>query len=224
MSKGRLAANVIWQLLLMVAVMGVLLFLPAGTWRFWPGWAFLGVFFAASLGLSLYFVVYQPDLIARRMRSREPERGQQIGQGILMVLFFGGMVLSGLDHRYGWSHLPAALVLIGDAGILAGFLFIFRVFQENRFAGSTVEAEAGQPVISSGLYAVVRHPMYLGAVPLFLGMPFALASYWAIPLYLFFFPMLVLRIRTEEAVLRRDLPGYEEYTHQVRWRLIPGVW
>ena len=214
----------LWRVVATIALIGVLLFLPAGTWRFWQGWLFLGVFFATSLGLSLYFLVYQPDLIARRLRSREPIRGQRIGQGILMVLFFGGMVLSGLDHRYGWSQMPAALVLAGDTAIIVGHLIIFRVFQENRFAGSTVETETGQQVISSGPYALVRHPMYLGALPIFFGMPFALATHWAVPLYLLFIPFLVLRIRTEEAMLRRDLPGYDEYMQKVRWRLIPGMW
>jgi len=224
MSRGRLAAAVLWRLAAMPVVVGGLLLLPAGTWRWWQAWAFLAVFFVPSLAITLYLLAREPELIVRRLRRREPERQQQIGQSVLGALLVLGLVVAGLDHRYGWSAVPAPLVLAADAVILGGYLLIFRVFQENRFAGSTVEAEAGQQVISSGPYAVVRHPMYLGALFIFLAMPFALGSYWTLPIFLLFPLGLGLRIRTEEAVLRRELSGYAEYAQKVRWRLLPGVW
>lgn len=224
MSKGRLAALLVMWTVLLVGLMGAILFISAGTWQYWQAWVFLGVFFVLTLVGSLYFLVRSPALLERRMRWREPERQQEIGQRILGLLLFLGMVVAGLDHRYGWSHVPVPLVLIADVAIAAGFLFVYRVYQENEYASSTIEVEGGQQVISTGPYAIVRHPMYLGVLPIFLGIPLALGSYWALLVYLLLPIGLIRRILNEEQVLLRDLPGYEEYREKVKWRLVPGVW
>lgn len=224
MRVGRLAVDALLRTLAMLLVMALLIFLPAGTWQYWQAWVFCGTFFSATLVVSLYFLFRDPDFIRRRLKWREPERRQQIGQSILGFFFLFGLVLAGLDHRYGWSHVPVALVLLGDAGILMSFFFIARVFQANPFAASTVEVESGQQVITTGPYAIVRHPMYLGALPLFLSIPLALGSYWALLAYAPCIVGIILRILNEEAVLLRDLPGYADYTRTVRWRLIPHVW
>lgn len=208
----------------MMLVMGLAIFLPAGTLQYWQAWAFLGVFLALTLAVTAYFMAVEPSLLERRLRVREPGPRQRWFQHILRVCFVGGMVLAGFDHRYGWSHVPVALALTGDTLIIAGFVWIARVFRENRFAGSTVEVEPEQQVISTGPYALVRHPMYLGAVPFILGIGLALGSYWADIPYLIIVIGVIVRIIDEEALLLRDLPGYEEYRRKVRWRLLPGVW
>jgi protein-S-isoprenylcysteine O-methyltransferase Ste14 len=158
------------------------------------------------------------------MKWREKETQQRVSQDVMRLLLIVGLLISGFDHRYGWSEVPVALVLVADAIVLGGFLLVFRVSLENRFAGSTVEVEARQQVVSSGAYGVVRHPMYLGALLVLLSTPFALGSYWAVLVFLPFPVGIVLRLRTEEAVLLRELPGYEEYCRRVRWRIMPRVW
>ncbi|HEY3418810.1 MAG TPA: isoprenylcysteine carboxylmethyltransferase family protein, partial [Armatimonadota bacterium] len=206
-----LALQLLLQIVGLALVMGVLIFWPAGTWRFWQGWWFLGAFFVPTLLLSFYFLVQNPEFLIRRMRWREPERAQAITHSVLFVLFVGGLVVAGLDHRFGWSHMPIALGIIGDVAILAGFIFIIFVFRMNPYAASTVEVEQEQQVISTGLYALVRHPMYLGALPIIYGIPLALGSYWALLAYLPFIPGLFVRLLNEEEVLHRDLPGYGAY-------------
>jgi protein-S-isoprenylcysteine O-methyltransferase Ste14 len=140
------------------------------------------------------------------------------------VLFFIGLLIPGLDHRYGWSDVPLGTVLAADALVIAGYTLIFLVFRENSFASRVVEVVPGQRVVSTGPYAVVRHPMYLGSSIMWLATPVALGSYWALPFFFFIPAVLVYRILNEEEVLLRELPGYREYMQNVRYRLIPGIW
>jgi protein-S-isoprenylcysteine O-methyltransferase Ste14 len=224
MGRGRLAVLVLLRVVLLVPLIGGLLLVPAGSWGYWEAWVYCGIFFVPTLVISLYFLARDPAFLERRMKWREKERRQQVGQSIMSLLYIISILIPGFDYRYGWSKMPVALVLAADAVILGGFLLVLRVFQENRYAASTVEVEAGQQVISSGPYAVVRHPMYLGALLMFLFTPLALGSYWALLAALPLTGGLVLRIRNEEAVLRRELPGYAEYCRKVRWRLIPRAW
>jgi protein-S-isoprenylcysteine O-methyltransferase Ste14 len=223
-SEARLAALLLLRTALLALVLGGLLFGSAASWRYWQAWAYLGVFLGSSMAIGVYFLVRDPAFLERRMRWRETERSQKIGQSAMALLSIIAYVVPGLDHRYGWSQVPVALLLVADGGVLAGFLFVLRVFRENRYAASTVGVEAGQPVVSSGPYAVVRHPMYLGVLLILLWTPVALGSYWALPAFLLFSVGLALRIRDEESVLLRGLPGYREYCLKVRWRLIPGLW
>jgi protein-S-isoprenylcysteine O-methyltransferase Ste14 len=198
------------------------LFGPAGTFGYWQAWLFLAVFTACSVGLGLYFVRHDPELIERRMRAgpaAEREPSQRIIIALLLTGLLAMLVVSAFDRRWHWSAVPAWLTVVANIGIIGSFAIFFYVMKQNSYAAATVRVEGEQKVISSGFYGVVRHPMYAGTLPLMLAIPLALGSYWALLL-----PILLWRLLDEERVLRRDLPGYAEYCQRVRYRLVPGLW
>lgn len=211
----------------LVLVMGVLILVPAGTLDYWQAWLFLACYFAASLVLSLWLMKNDPALLQRRMRGgpfAEGERNQKIIMTITSLGFVGLLVIPGLDHRFRWSHVPPAIAVLGDLFLLAGWFGIFLVFRANSYAAATIQVEAGQKVISTGPYAIVRHPMYATALLMLLGIPLSLASWWGVLLWLLLLPALAWRLLDEERVLLRDLEGYAEYRRRVRFRLIPLIW
>lgn len=208
-------------------VLAALLFAPAGTLRYWQAWLFLGVFVGCSVGLGLYFVRRDPALIARRMDAgpaAEREPAQRIIIGLLLLCLAAMLVVSGFDRRFGWSDVPPPLSILGAFGIVASFAIFFIVMKQNSYAAATVRVERGQTVISTGLYGIVRHPMYAGVLPLVVAMPLALGSYWALLLVVPLLPILAWRLVDEERVLTARLPGYADYCRRVRFRLVPGVW
>jgi len=215
------------SVLVLCVVMALLLFVPAGTLDYWQAWTFLAVYFAACLAITLYLVKKDPMLLQRRM-SGGPFAEKQAAQKIIMSLvslgFVGLIVVPALDHRFGWSQLPPSIVLAGDASVALGFLAIWFVFRENTFSSATVELASDQKVISSGPYARVRHPMYAGALVMLLGIPLALGSWWGLLVAAAIIPALIWRLIDEERFLDGNLPGYVEYRHNVRYRLIPLVW
>ena len=176
------------------------------------------------LAFLIYFLKNDPELLERRMRSKEKETEQRLIIGIMSICFFFTFLIPGFDKRFGWSRIPIVVVIIADMVVLLGYGFVFLVLKENSYASRIIEVEKDQQVISSGPSAMVRHPMYLGVSLMFLFTPLALGSYWAlIPAVLMIF-VLVPRIFNEEKVLQRDLEGYREYMQKVRYRLIPGIW
>ncbi|HSW30342.1 MAG TPA: isoprenylcysteine carboxylmethyltransferase family protein [Longimicrobiales bacterium] len=207
-----------------VVVLGILFFLPAGTIRWWEAWLFLATLFVPMAFVARYLFRNDPALLERRMEHGE-ERGQQKAivkaTSALWLLTF---LIPGLDHRFGWSSVPAWLVVLADALVLVGYLIFFLTVRENSFAARTIRVEEGQHVISTGPYAVVRHPMYVGLSLMMLFAPLALGSWWAVIPALTTPPSLMLRIVDEEKAMMAGLPGYAEYAHTVRWRLFPGVW
>jgi protein-S-isoprenylcysteine O-methyltransferase Ste14 len=207
-------------------VLAVLIFLPAGTLRYWQGWAFLVTFAVGSTALTVYMALYDEKLLERRLRAgprAEAETSQKIIMALVMLGFTTFLVFPVLDHRFGWSPVPAYVSLIGDGLIALGYLFIFFVLRENSYAASTIQIAEDQRVISTGPYAVVRHPMYAGALLLVIGMPFALDSWYGLLGILVIVPALIWRLLDEERFLTKNLKGYAEYTGNVRWRLIPGL-
>lgn len=213
------------RLSLSVVFMGVLLFLPAGTPAYWEAWVFLVVLFTPVLLLFRYLMRHDPELLERRLRMGEKEESQQLFMRISMVVLLAAFMIPGLDHRFGWSDMPTAIKLIGDALFLGGYGLFFQVLKANSYASRTVEVVAGQQVISTGPYGIVRHPMYASIFVMYPAATLALGSWWAtglIALYLLFF--LQFRILDEEKVLLRDLPGYDDYMRTVRWRLVPHIW
>ncbi len=210
-----------------LVLLGIVLFVPAGTLNYWEGWVYYVITCVGVLAVSAYFLRHDPRLVERRLRLSErgePERAQRVIQALSGTAFVAMFVVAGLDRRFHWSAVPTFLVVVADVLVVVGFLVIFRVFQENRFASSTIEVEAGQSVVSTGPYAVVRHPMYAGALPYVLATPIALGSWWALPCAVIIAGLIVARLLDEERVLARDLPGYREYCQQTRYRLLPGVW
>jgi protein-S-isoprenylcysteine O-methyltransferase Ste14 len=207
--------------------MGLLVFVPAGTVRYWQAWVYLSIFTGASILTTLYLIRHDPVLLERRMKGG-PTAEKQPTQKLIMlgasVGFVGLLVVSALDVRFGWSVVPLGAVLFGDALVIAGFYFISIVYRENTFTSATIEVAKDQKVISTGPYAVVRHPMYAGALLYLLGTPLALGSYWGLVVFGVVLPLLLWRLFDEERFLCRNLPGYTEYRKRVRHRLVPFVW
>lgn len=202
----------------------LLLFLPAGTVFYWQAWVFLALFLIPMALIALYLFKCSPELLKRRLDTKE----KKPGQGILAKSFYmtvgSFFVISALDKRYGWSSVPPAVVVVSEILFLAGYLFLFLVFKENKYLAHTVVVAKDQQIVTTGPYAVVRHPMYLSELIMFIFAPMALGSYWAITPNLFLIVVLAIRILTEEELLLRELKGYREYTHKTRYRLIPWVW
>ncbi len=207
-----------------VAVLLLVLFVPAGTLDYWQAWLYMAVILVPAAFVVLYFLKKDPEFLERRMMYREKEAAQRSVIGFGILIFIIGFVIPGLDRRFGWSQVPPSLVLFADVLVLAGYAFVAVVFMENSYAGRTVRVEKGQTVVTTGLYSVIRHPMYLGTLVLYLATPIALGSYWAFPVFALTIPMIVMRILNEEEVLRRELPGYTEYCNRTRYRLVPFIW
>ena len=207
--------------------LGLILFLPAWTLNYWQAWVFLVVFSSSTTTLGVYLALKDPALLERRLNAG-PAAEQTTAQKIIASLAIGGligvMVFSAFDHRFGWSTVPPIVSIIGDVLVAAGLFVDLIALRENSFAGSTVQKFEGQRVISTGLYAHVRHPVYTGALIMSIGIPPALGSLWGLAFLALTIPVLAWRIFNEEALLRNDLPGYAEYLQKVRFRLVPYLW
>jgi protein-S-isoprenylcysteine O-methyltransferase Ste14 len=214
-------------LLVLLLVMAALLFFPAWTLHYCQAWTFLAVYFAWSIAITLYLMKRDPKLLQRRM-SGGPTAEKEPTQKLIMLLtslgFIGLMIVPALDHRFVWSRMPQYVALVGDVLVSLGYLAIFFVFKANAFASATVELAPDQKVISTGPYAMVRHPMYAGALVMLLGIPIALGSWWGLLVIVAMTPALIWRLLDEEKFLARSLPGYRDYQYAVRFRLIPRVW
>ncbi|MGY4712887.1 methyltransferase family protein [Mycolicibacterium sp. CBM1] len=210
-----------------IVAIGLLVFLPAGTVDYWQAWLFLLVFALAAWLPSIYLQITNPSALQRRMRSGPAAEGRTV-QKVVMAALYGSLaamcVVSGLDRRFGWSSVPPALSVAGDVLVAAGLAVVLLVVIQNSYASTTVQVEAGQQVVSTGLYGMVRHPMYTGNVLMLVGLPLALGSYWALVFVMTGVAVLAARIRDEEKLLGDELDGYRAYTQQVRSRLIPHMW
>jgi protein-S-isoprenylcysteine O-methyltransferase Ste14 len=207
--------------------LGLMIFLPAWSLTYWQGWLYWLLFGALCVAVTLYFLRHDRELIARRMQAgpgAETEPRQKLILTFASVALIAMYVVSALDYRFGWSSVPTWLVLTGDALVVLSFYGFFLTFRENSFAAATVRVESEQRVISSGPYAVVRHPMYTAALALMLGTPLALGSLWGLIPAALLCTAIVWRLLDEEAYLARNLPGYTDYQHKVRTRLVPGLW
>jgi protein-S-isoprenylcysteine O-methyltransferase Ste14 len=214
------------QSLLFLFVMGALLFLPAGSFGYWEAWVFIAVFIACNLPLTVWVAINDPKLLERRMKAgptAEKEKSQKIIVTIVLLSLAVAVLIPAFDHRFGWSDVPTSVVILGNALIAISYAGFYFVLRENTFGAATVRVEENQRVISTGPYAVVRHPMYSAALILMLGIPLALGSWWGLLAFAPGVPGLVWRILDEERLLKRDLPGYAEYAQRMRFRLIPGL-
>ncbi len=212
------------QLLMML---GLTIFLPSWTLDYWQAWVMVAIFFACTLAVTLYLMKNDPKLLERRVKAgvgAEQERSQNIIQAFAALAFIGLFVVSALDHRFSWSTVPPSLIALGDILIVVGFYLVFLVFKENTFASGTIEIGAEQKVVTTGPYALVRHPMYIGALVMLVGVPLALGSYWGLIAIVPMVVVLVLRLLDEEKFLAKNLAGYCEYQRKVRHRLVPLIW
>jgi protein-S-isoprenylcysteine O-methyltransferase Ste14 len=224
---SRLNVKAWLSLIFLVVVVGALLFPTAGTLRYWQGWVFLAVFFIGSCATTLYLMRHDPALLQRRMRGgpfAEKEPRQKIIMLLASIGFIALLIVPALDHRFGWSDVPPFAVIAGDILVAAGLFIVFLVYRENSFTAAIIEVAEGQKVVTTGPYAHVRHPMYVGGLLYLLGIPLALGSYWGLLVMALVIPAILWRLREEEALLVRELPGYAAYRDTVRSRLIPGVY
>jgi protein-S-isoprenylcysteine O-methyltransferase Ste14 len=224
---ARLGTRAWFSLAGLAVVMGFLVFVPAGTIRYWQGWLYLAVFIGATALITVDLVREDPALLERRMRGG-PMAEKRPAQRLIMLGasagFIACLVVPALDRRFGWSSVPVAVVLIGDVLVALGLYLVSRVYRENTFTSATIEVAENQTVISTGPYAIVRHPMYASSSLYLFGMPLALGSLWGFVPIAFMMPFLIWRLLDEERLLARDLRGYTEYQKRVRHRLVPFVW
>jgi protein-S-isoprenylcysteine O-methyltransferase Ste14 len=215
------------KLLQLPLLLAVLIFLPAWTLDYWEGWLFSAVFVACSLAITLYLAAKDPELLERRMNvgpGAEKEAAQKIIVIGVLLSFAAMPVMSATDHRLGWSSVPTSVVIFGDMLIVLAYIGFYLVFRENTYGAATVQIAEGQKVISTGPYAVVRHPMYSWALLMMLGMPLALGSWWGLLIVVPGVAGIVARLLDEEQFLARNLAGYSGYMRKVRYRLVPFVW
>jgi protein-S-isoprenylcysteine O-methyltransferase Ste14 len=223
-SPGRLHKMLAVRFVLVILIMAAMFFLPAGTLNYWQAWIFMAILLVPMCLVLAYFLKKDPELLERRMRTKEKEPEQKAIIKLSYPLFLAAFLLPGFDRRFGWSMVPPFAVIAADIIVLAGYGLVFLVMRENRYLSRVVEVEQKQNVISTGPYAVVRHPMYAAVIPMYFFSPLALGSFWAlipaaaIPL------VIIARIFNEEKVLGKDLEGYSDYSRRVKYRLIPGVW
>jgi protein-S-isoprenylcysteine O-methyltransferase Ste14 len=210
-----------------LVVLGLILFVPAGTLDYWQAWVFITVFTIATIVPSLYLGRTNPAALQRRMHGGPLAEARTVQKFIIIGAFLGlfaMMALSAYDHRVGWSPVPAAVCVFGDVLVVGGLTIGMLVVIQNSYAAATVKVEAGQKLASSGLYLLVRHPMYAANLILMVGIPLALGSYWGLLLLIPGLLVLMFRILDEEKLLNQELAGYSEYTQRVRYRLMPYVW
>jgi protein-S-isoprenylcysteine O-methyltransferase Ste14 len=220
-------AKAVLGLAQLIVTLGLALFAPAWTFDFPLAWIYLAVF-ALSAGLiTTYLSGHDPALLGRRIRAgprAESSPLQQVLQAAAALSFIGIFIVASLDHRFSWSNVPLAVALVGNVAVALGFFIVFRVFRENTYTAATIEVVSDQSVVSSGPYAIVRHPMYAGALILLAGTPLALGSWWALVLLIPMTLVIIWRLLDEEAFLATNLPNYTNYRRSIRYRLFPFVW
>ncbi len=224
MTKKKLLISAITKFAAGLVLMGLLLFLPAGTWNYPNAWLFLGLLFVPMLILGVVLFVKAPELLEKRLQSKEKESTQKGVVAISGLMFIGSFVLAGLDFRFGWTNVPMWVVIVSAVLLLASYGMYGEVMRENAYLSRTVEVQENQKVIDTGLYGVIRHPMYTATIVLFLAMPVVLGSWIAFAVMLMYPVAIAVRIGNEEKVLEAGLSGYTDYKKKVKYRLIPFVW
>lgn len=224
MNKTQLIINALSKLIVGLGMIALLLFIPAGTWHYWHAWLLLALLFIPMICLGIGMLIFSPQLLSKRLNNKESERTQKHVVVFSGLMFLGGFILCGLDHRFAWSQVPFWVVITASMLFLIGYVIYAEVLRENAYLSRTVEVQDNQQLIDTGLYSIVRHPMYTATLLMFLSMPLILGSWWALLLFACYPWLIIKRIQNEEQVLARGLKGYTDYKKQVRWRLIPWVW
>lgn len=207
-----------------LAITMALLFIPAGTFGYWQAWLFIGILFIPMLIVGIVLMNCNPELLRKRLEAKEKENEQKSVVAMSSLLFVAMFVIAGLNHRFDWWILPDWLVIVAAAIFLLGYAMYAEVMRENVWLSRTVEVQDNQQVVDTGLYGIVRHPMYSSTLILFLTMPLVLASLWSLVIMLLYVPVVVKRIQNEEMVLKQELRGYKEYIQRVHYRLVPFIW
>ena len=222
--KKSLFTEAILKFLLGVVLVGLLIFLPAGTLRFPGGWLLMGILFVPMFCAGLVMLGKNPDLLKSRLKAKETRAEQDMVVKLSGLMFLVGFIVAGLDFRFGWLPLPGWVNWVAAILFLMAYLMYAEVLRENAYLSRTIQVQEGQKVVSTGLYGIVRHPMYSATLLLFLSMPLVLGSLLSFLCFLFYPVLIVKRLKNEEALLEEELEGYQEYKEKVKYRLIPGIW
>jgi protein-S-isoprenylcysteine O-methyltransferase Ste14 len=214
----------ITRLIIGFLVLGIMFFLPAGTLRYWNAWVYIGVLIIPMCIALILLIWKDPDLLERRLRMKEKETQQKTIIRLSWVIFLLAFTIPGFDYRFGWTILPVWVVVCADLVILAGFFLFMWVMRVNSYASRIIEVEKEQKVIDTGPYSVIRHPLYVSNILIYLATPVALGSVWGFVAILPLPVLIIFRILNEEKILKNDLPGYREYQEKIRYRLVPGTW
>jgi protein-S-isoprenylcysteine O-methyltransferase Ste14 len=220
----RLTCNALVKFIAGLLLVGVLLFLPAGGFDYPNGWLFIGLLFVPMLLLGVILLLRSPDLLKKRLDAKEKEATQKGVVALSGLLFVGGFVVAGLDFRFGWTSMPTWVVIVASVVLLISYALYAEVMRENAYLSRTIKVEENQSVVDTGLYGIVRHPMYAVTLWLFLSIPLVLGSWWSLLCFLPYIAVIVVRIQNEERVLEDGLAGYTDYKKRVKYRIFPFVW
>jgi len=220
----KLLINALTKYICGLLMVGLLSFLPAGTLRYTYGWLFVGLLFVPILIAGIVMLFKSPDFLAKRLDAKEKQRAQKGVVALSGLMFIAGFVVAGLDYRFDWSKMPLIVTVIASVLFLAAYILYAEVMRENAYLSRTVKVEEGQTVVDTGLYAIVRHPMYMATILLFLMIPIVLGSWYALIAFAFYPAIIIVRLKDEEDLLTRELPGYAAYKQKVKYRIIPFIW
>lgn len=224
MNKLQLIFSALSKLVVGLGIIGLLLFLPAGSWHYWHAWLLIALLFIPMMCMGIWLLLSSPELLSKRLNNKEKEQTQKHVVALSGLMFIGGFLLCGFDYRFAWSQVPVWVVATASMFFLIGYILYTEVLRENAYLSRTIEVQDDQQLIDTGLYGIVRHPMYTATLLMFLSMPLILGSWWALALFAIYPLLIIKRIRNEEQVLASGLEGYTDYQQRVRWRLIPWVW
>ena len=220
----RLFLEAILKFLLGIVLVALLIFLPAGTINYFNGWLFMGLLFISMFVAGIIMLIKSPELLKKRLNFKEKESEQKEVVGLSGLMFILGFVIAGLDYRCGWTNIPNIIVIISSIIFIISYIFYAEVLRENAFLARTIEVQENQKIIDTGLYGIVRHPMYTATIFLFLSIPLILGSLISFIIFLVYPFIIVKRLKNEEQVLEKDLKGYKEYKKKVKYRMIPFIW
>ena len=220
----KLLANALTKFLCGLLLVGLLIFLPAGTLQFTYGWLLIGLLFGPMLIAGFIMFFKSPEFLAKRLDAKEKQGTQKGVIALSGLMFLAGFVVAGLDFRFGWSKMPVAATVASSVLFLVAYVLYAEVMRENAYLSRTIKVEEGQEVVDTGLYGIVRHPMYMVSILLFLMIPVVLGSWYALIVFVFYPAIIIVRLKDEEDLLTRELPGYAEYKQKVKYRIIPFIW
>ena len=220
----KLFIEAIIKFLCGIILIGLLIFLPAGSLNYWNGWLFMGILFIPMFIAGIVMMIKSPELLKSRLNAKEKENEQREVVALSGLMFLAGFIVAGLNYRFEWITLPSPIVIIGTVLFLLSYLVYAEVLRENVFLSRTIEVQKNQKVIDTGLYGIVRHPMYMATILMYLSIPLILGSIFSLAIFLLYLPIITRRINDEEQLLKSELQGYTEYCTQVRWRLMPYIY
>ncbi len=220
----KLLINALTKFICGLLLVGLLIFLSAGTMQFTYGWLFIGLLFVPMLIAGFVMLAKSPEFLIKRLDAKEKQATQKGVVALSGLMFLAGFVVAGLDYRFSWSRMPVAVTIIASVLFLVAYALYAEVMRENVYLSRTIKVEEGQKVVDTGLYGIVRHPMYMATILLFLMIPVVLGSWYALIVFAFYPAIIIVRLKDEEDLLTRELPGYAEYKKKVKYRIIPFIW